>query len=648
MATVTEPRQRKADSGTAPARWAAPLAGRTRFWAIAVGLALVTWPVSDGASRTVELGLKPGFDASGAAALHLAHSLGLEFGSELIFHYGPLGFLNDPVLVYGPTSALAFVYAAAVQLALTASVLLFALRKYGLLAAVAITWVVAAIAPEAVAPAELVPFIVFLLCMAAIQGFVRPRFQRRLVVLGGLVAGAHLLVKLDTGVAMLAVLAVCSWALPPGRWRSELLLAGSFLLGAAAGWLAAGGGADAIGDFLRASRELVSGYADATAIEKSHKWDYPAAVVLAALVTVVVVRSVKPPQRAVFGLAIGVFAFLQFKHAFVHHDPFHAHAFFLAAVVVPLALWWPERRWSRLGLATSGVALVVLLASIVGLGPLLKSTDGVRAFRDPVSAVSDGARQALTLASGKRRREEMDEARRRIRREYPLSPAVRGMLAGHSVHVEPWEVTVAWAYGLDWRPVPVFQPYNAWSDYVDDLSADHLRARRAPERILRLEPPVDLDDRNPDFESPAYVAAMLCHYRPLHTAARTQVLERVGSRCGAPRRIGSATARAARPVRVPGAGPRDLVYATIDIPKRLVDRVRDLAFKPLPVPRILIDGRERYRLVAGTAVNPLVMRVPSVAGFAPDFESRPHTRKFTLENVPGTPRVEFYAVRMRR
>lgn len=41
-----------------------------------------------------------------------------------------------------------------------------------------------------------------------------------------------------------------------------------------------------------------------------------------------------------------------------------------------------------------------------------------------------------------------------------IDPATVALLRGHRVDVDPWEQSVAWLYGLDWQPVPVFQDYR--------------------------------------------------------------------------------------------------------------------------------------------------------------------------------------------
>src|SRR5689334_3408739 len=62
---------------------------------VATGATVLSWSAT---STSVSIGPDP----SWAAALHLAALDGLHFGSDLIFTYGPLGWLGYPAPIYGP------------------------------------------------------------------------------------------------------------------------------------------------------------------------------------------------------------------------------------------------------------------------------------------------------------------------------------------------------------------------------------------------------------------------------------------------------------------------------------------------------------------------------------------------------------------
>ena len=54
------------------------------------------------------------------------------------------------------------------------------------------------------------------------------------------------------------------------------------------------------------------------------------------------------------------------------------------------------------------------------------------------------------------------------------------------VGVDEYETSLAWGYGLDWRPVPVFQRFVAYTAHADEGNARRLESdAHAPERVLR-------------------------------------------------------------------------------------------------------------------------------------------------------------------
>lgn len=609
-----------------------------RLWAAAAAITLISWPVST-------IAAKSGFDYSGIAGEQLAHQFGLQFGNDVIFNYGPLGFLNDPVLFNSATGALGVLYTLLVNCAL-AGALLFLLRaSLAPLAALAITWLFVSLGPQAMGTSELGAVAAFLWSTVALRGLVGRRTQTWLIIAGGALAAVELLVKLDSGILVLAVAAITAWALPPGRARSELRLLGSLGVALAALWFLSGQTLNAVPGFLHTTVDNLSGYTDSASIELSHKWDYPVAILLTGLIALLVRRTRRPANRYLYPLAVAVFLYVEFRHGFVRHDPFHADGFFLAAALVPLGMMAGvagDARVRRRALAVSAVATLVLLASLVGVGALFKSLDALKLFQNPVTAVRNAESQVATLALSGRRHAEIDRSKAAIRATLGLTPSELANLRGQTVHVDPMEVTAVWAYGLNWRPVPVYQPFNVYTTHLDQLEAGALTSARAPSRVLRIRPPVVFDKQSPVFQSPAYMVALECNYRPLSETAKVQVLAHTTGRCGAARAIGSAQVAPGQSLAVPaGSAPNELVYARFHISQSLPNRLAGLLFKPLQLPAVVLDGT-RYRLIAHTAADPHLLRLPRAGTFAPDFAASPAVHTLQLANVSGTSTVGFY------
>ena len=85
--------------------------------ALAALVALVSWPLGSD--------LDPRLDADGAWEIGLRQALhdGLDYGPDVLFTYGPLGFLHVPLLVYPWSARLAFAWWALMHLVLVATLL---------------------------------------------------------------------------------------------------------------------------------------------------------------------------------------------------------------------------------------------------------------------------------------------------------------------------------------------------------------------------------------------------------------------------------------------------------------------------------------------------------------------------------------------
>src|SRR4051794_31689748 len=167
---------------------------RAYWWiAAAAAIAWLTWPVGSIAPST-------GLDPSWQIALHLAASERLTFGRDILFTYGPYGFLSQPLLVTSATGIASFLFCVALQFALCAVILRSALRSFPPWAALVLTYAIAAMLAATGFPyfADYLLVIVFVAAVWTIQDDVAtpPWF----LALGASLAALELLVKFNSGV----------------------------------------------------------------------------------------------------------------------------------------------------------------------------------------------------------------------------------------------------------------------------------------------------------------------------------------------------------------------------------------------------------------------------------------------------------------
>jgi hypothetical protein len=618
-------------------------------WALAVVVGLLTWQPF---TVVPAAGLDPSWDT----ALYMAADRRLDFGTEVIFTYGPLGFLWYPLAIYGWASVLAAIYHLVLQVVLCATVLWAARRSFSLPVAVAIAFVTAAL--NFLDP--IVP-IAFTWCAVALgrdpPGFVRPL----VVYAGAAVCAIEVLVKINTGLVALGMCAVAVIVMPGDRRRSALAFAVTFLAALAALWLATGQGAANFDDYLRSSFEIAAGYTAALVSEGAGLWTIPVAILVlaaAAAATFVAARGLPTIQRLGLLALIAMLGYVSWKEGFVRHDPPHV-AYFFAWMLAPwFAFRWAPRWRLAAGVAFALTALLSFPAAERGPGDVLNPIDSARGAVDDVT----------TLLGPGSREEATEEARETLTAHYAVDPRTLELLGDRPVHVAPWEASLAWAYGLTWEPLPVFQSNLTYTPELDRRNAAALSSEDGPERILRTNVAPELrehsdaprpraqgiDDRYGAYESPASTLAMLCHFAALRTTRDYQVLGRIPDRCGPPRALGSVTAAYGETIEVPPPpGPDEMVLADVrGVAATGVELIRSLLYRPARR-FIVIDGTKQYRLVAAVTGNGLLMSAPGRVDFPRPFQLAPAASTIALIKDPQDPgiatannelEIDFYAV----
>ncbi len=608
-------------------------------WTLGLLVAVATWTV--GFQTPL-----PGLDPSWWAGLYIAANRGMQFGSQFIFTYGPLGFLRGPWLFYGNLAVIAFLYQAGLFVALCVS-LVWALRRW-----LSPAWaLVAAFFVVVIAPNLDIPIVLATIwCLAALSP-ASPRWARALVVFGGAcLAAIETLVYLRNGPVILAMCVIT--LLAERGWRRDLpLLLGMFTATFAVLWFATGQGLGNLPDFVKYSFQVVSGYSEAMGVPRFY--DVPRAYLIGELLLAPVLiagaaltsRAGRP--RALAAVAIGLAAFSLFKEAAVRSDLGHMAIFYATAAGLIAALAFSRRRLLGVG----------VLAAIVLVNVKVNADVGTHVNYNPISHARRASDQVRLLFTPTQRARMSFYIAVKLSEQYRLSPATLQLLKGQTVAVDPSELTVAWVYNLNWDPLPAIQDYVAYTSGLDRLDADALRSPNGPQRILRETPAaaagstgttLDLDNRYPAWDPPEKSLAMLCNYVPLQTTARWQVLAKIPNRCGAPRLIRSIDARYGETVGIPAAPVGRVLYAKIHgAGVSGLERIRTLLYRA-KYRFAVVNGDRVYRLVPGTAGDGLLMNAASGADYRGPFALSPAVHTIALTGSSGPLRIDLYSMQVQQ
>jgi hypothetical protein len=595
------------------------------------------------------IGMNPpglGLDASWNAGLAMGVEDGLHWGKDIVFTYGPLGFLQTQLVWFTGQTVLSFLYSGLIYVVFCIGLVWALRRRLPLLLACVAAFVAVAVLPLL----ELSLLSAVFACFWLLEDGAE-RTGRRLdvfVVAAATFAAPAALIKLSTGplVPLVLLIALIGARVGGGRIAGYLVLLAAELLVL---WLGAGQSLGDVPAFISHTIQISSGYSSAMLRSTDvAAWKVTAATLAAIALTVaLVVAAWRAPYRDRRGrwagaVLVALAAFAIYKEGVVRVDAGHLTVYFANASILWVAVGFgAARRWW-----VPAIAVVVFTVSL----PLRPAGTGDNL--DFVSNLRFAFDQARTLVSPGRREAAMESGRRGMKGTYALEPGALAALRGRTVAVEPWEAAAAWAYRLDWRPLPVFQNYSAYTSTLDRLNSEAVESPGGPERLLRENqqvvdpefPTPDLDNRFPGWDPPEQARAVLCNFAPLYTSERWQVLGRVRDRCDPPRPLGTVEVAAGEAVPVPPPGPNSVVFARIEgAGVSGLERVQTFVFHAASR-HAVVNGDTRYRLVPETAGDGLLLRAaPGLVEPGP-FDSVPEAKTLAVEGGSDQLTYRFYAM----
>ncbi len=574
-----------------------------RWAALVVLLLAVTWPFGSSVPR-------PGSDRSWQIGLALAFSRGLVFGRSIIFTYGPLGFTVRPLRTSAEAYRVALVVGALVQAGVLVALLASVRRTMGLAVAVFVAFVLASLLGETQAnPLLAIAFgaVVFALTANADRS---EQAGRMLAIWGSGLAAVALLVKLDDGTACAAVVTIgLAGTAHPRRELTRGAI--SFAVALCLVWLLVGQPLNALPDYFKGAYQVVTGYVDSMGRDTAgSKGIWMLLLLLGSAVALSVGAWVSMAgrgerQRRSLVLVVLALHYCLYREMFTREGLGRGIQFALLAAVAIMVPWRGRGRIAGVAIAaTLWVATFSFYPSTPSatLAPLVRAQAMVTQVQRAFGIGPSVARPIL------------------VKRVDALPSPVLAAVRGHCTTVEPTEIAVIWAYRLRWCPLPALQSYNANTPSLDHLdAAAYADARGGPERVLRRVEAID--GRNPNWESPAAMVSLLCHFRQVASAAGWQALARVPDRCGPLRPYVTLRTKLGQSVALPAVPPGAVLVASIeglsvDFGEHLASLLTRIAER-----YVLINGH-RYRVPPDTAPDGLILDVPTNADYPAPFNLR--------------------------
>ncbi len=452
----------------------------------------------------------PGIENSWIIGLNMAFSRGMQFGKDVVFTFGPLGFLYLPNFCDVNNWMAAYISGLLVHFILV-------LFVYLLLSKVAqsrLAFFISSGLLVFVLPFLTIDYKLVLIGLLVFNSVIM--FQagsRRLwlsVVIMSLCLAFASAIKFSAAIMSAGIIASAMAILAyRRRFKALAIMVVSYLLFYVGIWIATGQQFTNLFAYLRNSMEISSGYNYAMSLG-GVKTQLAAGVAGICLFYVIFVYGLIKRKRGliVFMLPFCVLAFIAFKHSFVRHDWGHVSVFFAVMLflfgLIYLTCGDDIGRLPRI--------LLLILCGVMGLFTVTQGThisqsipQRLRSNQLSMKVFADGSTYRQNLLS---------DFKMFLRSQFQLKPEIVEYVRDKRIDVIPWDINLLWAYDMNWSPRPVFQSYSAYTKSLDLLNAGFYEERPPDFLFYKVN---TIDERYAIFDEPATFREILLNYKPIFT-----------------------------------------------------------------------------------------------------------------------------------
>lgn len=459
-------------------------------------------------------------DTSWYSTLIFGFARGWQWGSDIVFTYGPLGFLT-PYLTWNPESAAAF-RVGQIVLCLLWAVLAFAFaRRLGF--ARQALMIAAMFAFYPLLPMDIgwnVPFfisVVLIYRLVIDESAIAHRKTWFFVIITLL--SLLSLIKFTGQVMWIGVISYATLlSLLYRDYRAALSFGVGGPLVLLCLWVACGQQIGGIFAYLTMSLEMTSGYG-AMSVMPTLQMDLIGLLVLVLVGGVIAVGYWLVDARRAYlllAVALATLSFMAWKVGYVRADN-HTGIFFGSASFIALAVLCVRAQRGRAMIAVRWLGVVaILVTSVVVCYHSLDFHWGLRGIAPAINSLFQPKDVALEYAGLWRAQVRQVEL-----------PRTKTRVGTSRVDVLMHEQAVAVYNDLNFKPRPVFQGYGAYTPALSRLNeAAILDPATAPEYLLtKLQ---SIDSRLPTGDDPLSVLAALRGYLPVDREAGYLVMQRAG------------------------------------------------------------------------------------------------------------------------
>lgn len=548
--------------------------------------------------RVPQRALGPDVDSSWCAVLDYAQQHGLQFGRDVDFTYGPLGYLVMPGRPVRLVTA-QLVVTLALGCAVTLGICLLSRRWGGssrILLMAGYIWLTA----NMHAGADLLFAIGFLAWGCICLRETGPMLPVYLIATLALTAfGA--LTRITLVVSSVAVIICISLDLfLRSHSKFALGLLGGFGLSIWLGWECCGQQWAYFGSWIRNGLAFSTAY-DQTMAKPLAGFALGVAIMIlimagALIVIGLLARTFSRSERwrrVVWALWLWLVLFMSWKHGMVRADELHVEIFFGFAAMLVLVLERFASDTKSIGFRVAGSILYVLcfstLMSVLGLGPM------DYCFAQPWVRLKDNVEE---LAGWDVSLEKLKTAEAEQRSAISL-PRLKQHIGNEPVDVFGNNQVVAVFNQLNYLPRPVFCSFAAYTPRLMQLNEEVFRASKAPRFVLfRLNA---IDHRVPALEDSLVLRVLLTQFDLVDEEKGFLLLKRKTTAPADLNLLREGWIRPGERIPLEEYGGTNL-WMELELRPTVAGRLRQLLYKAPEV---------RLTIVRGHGKSPAVLRAPA-------------------------------------
>lgn len=548
-------------------------------------------------------GIFGGVDMSWSIGLHKAADAGMVYGRDIVFTYGPLGFLTVPILVKRNLWAYSAIYTLGVYVLMIFGFSLYIRKMKGNLektVILAVSYIAASRGLVAGRDLELI-LSIFIFSYLYILG------QKRLIPLLGLSLLYSILpfIKFSsvisggiTGVVFLYIL------IRDKRSKEALIFLISCLILSGGMGLMLFKSPKAIFIYLYGCWQISDGYNNVMQYDGSviDIWYAIAAWILYISLSCYCILKKNRDGLIFLALSFGLL-FLGFKLGFVRQDD-HI-IYFYSMWTLMFGLYYLKSFADAK--ITKYIILSFIFIMLYQCGSTTPSSPN-HYLRNSFKNRLENLRISFNLLRGIGEQELTTITKTRLSNLYGLNPGTIQTISNHTMDIFPNDIAITEAYNFNWHPRPVFQSYSAYTEYLDSLNAKHFSSDSAPEYVLYALSSIDY--RYAIFDEPATFRTLLREYEPCGQDGALLILRKNPSVSTCVEEyVGEETVKFKEVIPIPQIGNTPL-FARIYVEHNLLGIGRTFLFKSPIIKFILLNGQniidERvWRFVAPNAANGL-------------------------------------------